>query len=205
MVWDMSSTRPARPSPTQRLLDAAGPLFAREGIRAVGVDRVLAEAGVARASLYHAFGSKDGLIAAYIDDQDRADRGKWEKATVDLGSPQEKILAFFDLARAAALHRGFRGCLYLNAATEFPDPEHPARHAVARHRAWLQEVLLDQLAQIGVAETDPVADRITLFYDGALAGSKFDRSTAPIELARDLVERLIADHRPGTGGIEPSS
>lgn len=178
--------------PAQRLLEAAGTLFAREGIRAVGVDRVLAEAGVARASLYHAFGSKDALIAAYVDDQDRADRGKWGEATAALDSPVEKVLALFDLARAAAVRRSFRGCLYLNAATEFPDAEHPVRHAVARHRAWMRQMVVDQLAQGGVVDPEPVADRVTVLYDGAVAGSKFSRSTDPIDLGREMVESLVA-------------
>lgn len=178
-------------SPAERLLEAAGNLFAREGIRAVGVDRVLAEAGVARASLYHAFGSKDALIAAYVDDQDRADRGKWEEATAGIGSPAEKVLALFDLARTAAVQRDYRGCLYLNAATEFPDRDHPVRHAVARHRAWLREMLLDQLAQAGVPDRERVADRIVVLYDGAVAGSKFSRSTSPIDVGREMVDQLV--------------
>lgn len=187
MTTTRSGTTPAR-----RLLEAAGNLFAQEGIRAVGVDRVLAAAGVARASLYHAFGSKDALVAAYIADQDRADRGKWEEAAAELATPQEKVLALFDLARTAALRRDFRGCLYLNAATEFPDPEHPARHAIAQHRAWLREVLIDQLSQADADEPEPAAERIVVLYDGAVAGSKFSRSTGPIDLGREMAQRLVA-------------
>lgn len=189
-MWDMANTR----SPAQRLLQAAGNLFMREGIHAVGVDRVLTEAGVARASLYHAFGSKDALVAAYVDDQDHADRAKWEKAAADVDTAQERILVLFDLARSSALHRRFRGCLYLNAATEFPDPEHPVRHAVARHRGWLREMLLDELTRAGVEAPEPVADRIILLYDGAVAGSKFSRTTAPIDLGRSVANELISDN-----------
>lgn len=188
----MTTTRSGG-TPAQRLLEAAGTLFAQEGIRAVGVDRVLAAAGVARASLYHAFGSKDALVAAYIADQDRADRGKWEEAAAELETAQEKVLVLFDLARTAALRRDFRGCLYLNAATEFPDPEHPARHAVAQHRAWLREILVDQLAQAGATEPEPLAERVVVLYDGAVAGSKFSRSAEPIELGREMARCFVAE------------
>ncbi|MEU6130361.1 TetR family transcriptional regulator [Saccharopolyspora sp. NPDC047091] len=187
----MATTRSGAAAPAQRLLDAAGTLFVREGIRAVGIDRVLAEAGVARASLYHAYGSKDGLIAAYLDDQDEADRGKWEKAAAELDSPREKVLALFDLAHGAALNRRFRGCLYLNAATEFPDPQHPARAAIDRHRTWLHELLVDLAARSGAADPEATAERIRLIYDGAVAGSKFSRGTEPIELGKRLAAELL--------------
>ncbi|MBB5068879.1 TetR/AcrR family transcriptional regulator [Saccharopolyspora gloriosae] len=187
----MATTRSGGTAPAQRLLEAAGDLFVREGIRAVGIDRVIAEAGVARASLYHAFGSKDALVAAYLDDQDDADRRKWEKATAGLDTPRDKILALFDLAHGAAVARRFRGCLYLNAATEFPDPGHPARAAVDRHRAWLHALLVDLVEQTGASDVEGVAERVRLLYDGAVAGSKFSRSTAPIELGKELAASLL--------------
>lgn len=188
----MATTRPAGTTPAQRLLEAAGTLFAQEGIRAVGVDRVLAEAGVARASLYHAFGSKDALVAAYIDSQDEADRRKWEKAAANLDSPESKILALFDLAHTAAVNRRFRGCLYLNAATEFPDRTHPVGASIARHRAWLRELLIDLAGQAGAHDVEHTADRLRLIYDGAVAGSKFAKSTDPIETGKQLAEQILA-------------
>ncbi|WP_243788522.1 TetR/AcrR family transcriptional regulator [Saccharopolyspora gloriosae] len=191
----MATTRSGGAAPARRLLEAAGNLFVREGIRAVGIDRVLAEAGVARASLYHAFGSKDALVAAYLDDQDEADRRKWEKAAADLDSPRDKILALFDLAHGAAVSRRFRGCLYLNAATEFPDPKHPARASVDRHRAWLHELLVELAEQAGAADAEATAERLRLLYDGAVAGSKFSRSPDPIDLGKQLAADLL-DARP---------
>lgn len=189
----MATMRPVGPTPAERLLEAAGTLFAREGIRAVGVDRVLSEAGVARASLYHAFGSKDGLIAAYITSQDEADRKKWENAVAGLDTPQGKVLALFDLAHSAAVTRRFRGCLYLNAATEFPDRAHPVRTPVAQHRAWLRELLADLVEQAGARDVEGTAERILLVYDGAVAGSKLSRSTDPIALGKEMAERILVE------------
>ena len=82
--------QPARPSPAQRLLDTAGALFARYGIRAVGIDRVLAEAGVARASLYSSYGSKDALVLAYLEHLDRRDRVRWQEAVAVVPGPADR-------------------------------------------------------------------------------------------------------------------
>lgn len=195
----MVSAQRTESTPAQRLLEAAGTLFTQEGIRAVGVDRVLTKAGVARASLYHAFGSKDGLIAAYIDRQDESDRTKWEQAITELDSAEDKILALFDLAHSAAVARRFRGCLYLNAVTEFPDRTHPVATAVTRHRTWLRELLVDLAGQAGARDANRAAERIQLLYDGAVAGSKFSRSTDPIELGKGLARQVLDEHRQDTG------
>jgi AcrR family transcriptional regulator len=87
----------------------------------VGVDQILREAAVAKASLYSTYGSKDALVIAYLADLDQRDRNRWLLAAADVADPLARVLLFFDLAIAGAPARGFRGCLYANAATEFPD------------------------------------------------------------------------------------
>jgi len=181
-------------SPAERLLAAAAKLFVRHGIRAVGIERLIAEAGVARASLYQSFGSKDELIAAYLDRQDALDRAAWQRAAANAGDdPVDRALLLFDLAESSARKRRYRGCLYLNAATEFPDPRHPAAAAIARHRAWVTDLLSELLADAGVHAVDETVAAVQLLYDGALAGSKLSKSTAPIVRARDMARRTIAD------------
>lgn len=183
------STRRDKPAPSQRLLDTATALFSRYGIRAVGIDRVLAEAGVARASLYQGFGSKDGLIQAYLEHLDRRDRTRWNEAVATVHDPAEKVLTFFDLALASAPTKGFRGCQYANAATEFPDQ---ILEPVAAHRRWLFETLVELLREAGSTDPDPLARRIQLLYDGALSGSKFEHSLEPLRTGRTLAAQLIA-------------
>lgn len=202
---DMSATRthhPDRPAPrtdpagpTQRLLTTASNLFAAQGIRAVGIDTILREAGVAKASLYSSYGSKDALVIAYLDELDQADRKRWNTKTSGLEDPVEKLLAFFDLAAAAARKRQFRGCLYANAATEFPgDTLDPVR----AHRLWMREQLSALLLDAAVPNAATTAARIQLIYDGALTASKLDRSTAPITLARQMAAELVASLREQT-------
>jgi AcrR family transcriptional regulator len=185
-------TSTTRPSPAERLLDTAAALFAREGIRAVGIDRLIAEADVARASLYQHFGSKDTLVVQYLQRADRNDRAGYQRAVRDLADhPRERIRAVFRLAGAAARRRGFRGCLYVNAVTEFPEQKHPVRLVVTAHREWLAGELTSALTQAVVPAPDRLAARLQLLYDGALVGSKASHSIAPIEDAAALTEELI--------------
>lgn len=174
--------------PAQRLLNTAAELFAGQGIRAVGIDQILRVAGVAKASLYSTYGSKDALVIAYLTDLDHADRNRWEQAVAGVDDPVRRILTFFDLASRSATRRDYRGCLYANAATEYPGVE---LEPVRAHREWLRATLTALLKQAGVDSPAALARNIQLLYDGALLGSKLERSTKPITAARTLAEQLI--------------
>ncbi|WP_454787876.1 TetR/AcrR family transcriptional regulator [Mycolicibacterium lutetiense] len=178
--------------PAQRLLNTAAELFANQGIRAVGIDQILHEARVAKASLYSSYGSKDALVIAYLTNLDHADRNRWEEAAADVDDPVRRILVFFDLASGAATRRNYRGCLYANAATEYPGVD---LEPVQAHREWLRATLATQLEQAGINSPAVLARQIQLLYDGALLGSKLDRSTEPIAAARALTEELITRSR----------
>ncbi|MER6082993.1 TetR family transcriptional regulator [Streptomyces sp. NPDC001833] len=195
MATSKSST-----SPAQRLLDAASALFAKEGIRAVGIERILSEADVARASLYQTYGSKDALIAAYLDHQHETIRGGHARATARLANPVERILVPFDLSAKDVRRRGFRGCPFLNALTEFPETRHPVRAAVDRHRTWLTDVWREGLTAAGAADPDATAAQLELLYDGGLAGCKSARSAEPVMRARrmalDVLQRALPQAEP---------
>ena len=191
-----ATTSPAAPakqkaSPADRLLDAATALFAAHGIRAVGIDRIIGEAGVARASLYSAFGSKDALVTEYLRRLDLRDRRRFEDAALPLASPLDRVLALFDLAISSAPVRNYRGCQYLNAATEFPGELDSMLGPVREHRDWLHEQLTHMLTEAGRAGAPLLATKIQTIYDGALAGSKFSCSEEPIRVGRAMVEELL--------------
>lgn len=190
-----NSTRNDGASPAERLLATSTELFAANGIRAVGIDRILAESGVAKASLYSSYGSKDGLVHAYLEALDIRDRTRWEGAVADIAEPVDRVLAFFDLAAASAPVRNFRGCQYLNAATEFPGDEVPMLAPVQAHRQWVFERIVENLAAGSITDPDAVAAQVQLIYDGALAGSKFTHSEEPIHLGRRMVEDLLRPSR----------
>jgi AcrR family transcriptional regulator len=192
-----TSRRTHHATPAQRLLRTASKLFAAQGIRQVGIDQILREAGVAKASLYSSYGSKEALVIAYLDDLDQADRNRWSDAVADTDAPAARVLAFFDLAAGAAQRRDFAGCLYANAATEFPGVDF---EPVLAHREWVRLTIVDLLRQLHGknagsrvgSEADATATQIQLIYDGALLGSKLTRSVAPIKAGRALAAELIA-------------
>ncbi|ORV50319.1 TetR family transcriptional regulator [Mycolicibacter engbaekii] len=177
-------------SAAQRLLDTATELFAAQDIREVGIDRILAEAGVAKASLYNLYGSKDALVLAYLNALDQADRKRYDRAAARLRDPVEQIVLFFDLAAAAARKRRYRGCLYVNAAGAYAGVD---LEPVVAHRRWMRETLTGLITEAGVGEPEQRAGEVQLLYDGALVGSKVERSVAPIMRARELALQLLGD------------
>src|SRR4051812_1589814 len=148
-----SLTRPAR----RRVLDTARALFYAEGIRAVGVDRIIAEAGVAKATFYNHFPTKDELVCAYLAEQSREQRGAAERLRpLDVPGP-EKILRLFDTLGELACGPGFRGCSFVNAAAEYPDAAHPVRAVIADHRRWFRGLLEELLTGMGHPDTAATA------------------------------------------------
>ncbi|OHV06539.1 TetR/AcrR family transcriptional regulator [Mycobacterium talmoniae] len=180
---------PARSAaPAERLLATASHLFAANGIRAVGIDRILRDSGCAKASLYSSYGSKDALVLAYLSQLDQADRNRWRRAVETATDPAVKVLTFFDLAARGARQRDFRGCLYANAAAEFPGvPLTPVR----AHRRWVRATLTELVRELGASDPAAIAREVLLLYDGALTASKLERSVQPIRDARRLAARAL--------------
>jgi AcrR family transcriptional regulator len=182
--------RSARPA--DRLLAAATDLFGRYGIRAVGVDRILHEAGCAKASLYSAYGSKDALVIAYLTELDLADRKRFAQAIEGLTDPIAKALTFFDLAHTKGLRHDFPGCLYTSAASEFPGVRF---EPIDDHRRWVRATLSGLSKAAGIRRPAPLARQIQLLYDGALVASKVEQSVEPIRFGRGLAEDAITRAR----------
>jgi AcrR family transcriptional regulator len=195
----MSSRRASRRSSAEtreHVLATAQELFYWHGVRAVGVDTVAAEAGVAPTTLYRLFASKDDLVAAYVERADRHYREWFEQATRKDGrSARERILALFD-ALADQVRPDFcRGCLFLMALTEFPDSDLPThRHAVAMKK-WVRArigALTRELASTSSVD-DPaaLADQLSLIMEGVYASVQSLGAAGPARRARSLVETLL--------------
>ena len=122
-----------------RLLTTASRLFYTEGLRAVGIDRVIAEAQVTRATLYRHFPSKDDLLVAYLSQIDERIRERVAAARASSDDPDVVIRRIAEDIADEIRGKGFRGCAFLNAAAEYPDTEHPVHRAVLAHREWLLE------------------------------------------------------------------
>lgn len=187
-----TARRRNRPSPRQRLLDAATKLFTEEGIRVIGIDRILREADVAKASLYSLLGSKDNLVIAYLERMDEEYRQRWEERAVKAATTDEKVLAFFDLAIEAEPQREFRGSPFLNAATEYPRPDTESEHRIVEtcrnHRKWMHGMITELLTAKNGYDSAKQADELLIFLDGGMTGARFMRDVSPLQTARDLAE-----------------
>ena len=190
-----TTRRRNRPSPRQRLLDAATKLFTEEGIRVIGIDRILREADVAKASLYSLLGSKDNLVIAYLERLDEQYRQRWEERAVKASSADEKVLAFFDMAIEAEPQREFRGSPFLNAATEYPRPDTESEQRIVQtclnHRSWMHDTLTELLSNKNGYDSSNQADELLIFLDGGMSGARLLRDVAPLRKARDLAESQL--------------
>jgi AcrR family transcriptional regulator len=166
--------RPPRPAvlapAKQRILDTANVLFYDDGIRAVGVDRLISESSVTKATFYKHYGSKDRLIGDYVDNRHR-------KAAEDLADlvelhrdPESVLRALQNEISSQISSPEFRGCAFINAAAEFSDPMHPVRRSVVAHREWFVGVLEHLLRGMGHPLSGDAADELMLARDGAMTG-----------------------------------
>lgn len=152
-----------------RLLTTASGLFYAEGLHSVGIDRIIAAAGVTRATLYRHFPGKDDLVVAYLTLADEAIRARVDAARTEDLSPDDVVRT---VARSIAddIRRpDFRGCAFLNAAAEYPHPTHPVHQAVLRHRQWFLATITELLAATGKTDSEAAARHFVMLRDGAMA------------------------------------
>jgi AcrR family transcriptional regulator len=183
----------------ERILDSACSLFYKEGVHAVGVDRVLAEADAAKASLYAHFESKDSLVAAYLKRRSQQTQELIEARVGSGGDARERLLRLFDVMREIAQRDDFRGCPFQNAVSEIADPRHPARQVVRRHRRWLEDLVRRLVEEAEVPEVERTTRAIVVLYDGAAASTLGDGNTRAVESARWAASRLLATPRGSVG------
>lgn len=184
--------RPDEPRPArQRILDTAFELFYAHGVRGVGVDRVISESGVAKATLYKHFPSKDDLVLAYLDRVDELWRGQLQSAADAAGSdPRARLVGMFDALVTACRADGYHGCAFINTAAESVAGtavhERTVEHKRAV-RAWVRELA------VAAAATDPdgLARSITLLLDGGLAAGVLDGDPDAPATAREAARTLV--------------
>lgn len=175
-----------------RILETATRLFYEEGIRNVGVDRLISEASVTKATFYKHYGSKDNLILAYIRAQHDAVVAKFEAIVDGATSPADAIRAWVAAVSAQVDGADFRGCAFLNAAAEYHDPRDPVREVVAVHRDWYTDRLASLLQSAGHPLAGDGADELMLARDGAMAGAYAGDAIAATAALGRVVERVLA-------------
>ena len=180
----------AAPTPRQRLLDAAGDLFYRQGITAVGVDLVSKAAGVSKRTLYQQFGSKDQLVAQSLDTHGAAILRAYMPAAGGDAPPRQQILAVFDALRGWTASDTYRGCPFVNTATELADPGHPARRVARDYKLRLRGYFARQAERGQARDPQRLADQLIVIFDGAIVQAVIGTVQDP-DAARTAAEALL--------------
>jgi AcrR family transcriptional regulator len=181
----------ARTSARDRLLAAADELFYREGINNVGIDRVIEHAGVAKASLYSNFGSKDELVRAYLERKHEARKELVLDRLARHRSPREKLLSVFDGIAARFAMPDYRGCAFVRATSEMP-VDGPAKEVSDTARGWLRELFTQLAREAGARNAPALAQQLVLLYDGAVTAAQMDGNVEAATTARSLAAQLVA-------------
>jgi AcrR family transcriptional regulator len=183
---------PASPCVRDRILEVACDLFYREGVRAVGVDTIVARSGVAKMSLYRNFPSKDDLVTAYLETRDRLYWVWWDKVTAGHPTPRAKLEALFASIGRRTTGPDYRGCPFLNTTTEFPDPAHPAMVVIRRHHAEVKRRFVDLAGGMGARDPAGLADQLQLVMNGAYGSGQLVGPGGPASATAATAAALIA-------------
>ncbi len=184
-----ASTSPS--AARQRILTTAFRLFYAHGIRAVGVDRIIAESGVAKATFYKHFPAKDALVVAYLDTVD----GLWSQQLHDAAeaagpAPGDQLVGMFDALAHACRREGYRGCAFINAAAE-NEAGTPVHDRTLAHKAAVREWVRDLAAQAGATDPDRLSRSLTLLLDGGLASGSLDGLPDAPDAAKEAARALV--------------
>lgn len=187
----MASTR-------DRLIETGMTLFYQQGFHAVGLDQILDEVGVTKTTFYNHFESKDDLILAVLEMRDAREREEWIQTMRARGGddPRSQLLALFDLLDDWFNESGFRGCMFMNAAAEFPSPNDPIHQAAARHGKLFAKELHSLCVRAGADDPATLTKRLMLLVAGAVAARHVDMDQHAATDARDAATVFVDHHCP---------
>ncbi|WP_439693227.1 TetR/AcrR family transcriptional regulator [Curtobacterium sp. SP.BCo] len=185
----------------ERAVATADRLFYEQGIHAVGVDQVAAEADISKASLYTHFRTKDDLVVGYLRGRSRS----WQEHVAAVlpqraQTPRGRITAVFDLLGEWFDEPGYRGCPFINVEAEY-GAGHPTHDVTIEHRDWVRGLFAALLAEAGHPDAESTALQLCLLYDGAMASAQADPSRPWARAARDAAERIIVTDAPARSTI----
>jgi AcrR family transcriptional regulator len=183
-------TKVKGPSPRARLLAAADELFYNEGIHTVGIDRIIERAGVAKGSLYYNFNGKDDLVREYLLGRHAVWSADVDRAVSAAVSPEDKVLAIFDVLGTLFAKPDFRGCTFMNAVAE-AQPGSPEVLAAVNFRAWVHDLFDGLVAGLSVENRSELTRQLIVLYDGAVATAQMDSTAEPARTARGLADMLM--------------
>lgn len=186
----MTTKTPERLSARDRLLAAAEQLFYEEGVNTVGIDRVIEHAGVAKASLYSAFGSKEELIRAYLQKRHDSRQARLQAYLARLSTPRDKLLGVFDFLAESGAQSNFRGCAFVRASAE-AKPDGAVMAVCETVRAEMRALLTDLAREAGAADPAALARQLQLLYDGVSIAAQMDRDRGAAATARAAAAAML--------------
>ncbi|MGV9349958.1 TetR/AcrR family transcriptional regulator [Streptomyces spiralis] len=186
----MATRTAAKTSARERLLEAANELFYSEGVQSVGIDRVIEHAGVAKASLYNTFGSKEALVCAYLELRYVRIRDRITRTLTRFRTPREQLLGVFDALGEAFTDPEYNGCAFVRATAETPE-DSAVRRAAGNYRSWVRDLFTELATAAGYADPEALARQLQLLYDGAGQSARMDRDPSAATTARAAAAALL--------------
>jgi AcrR family transcriptional regulator len=181
-----------------KILETASDLFYKQGIRAVGVDLVVEKARVAKTSLYRHFGTKDELVAAFLERADLDFWSEWDRVAEQYAdNARAELDAQLDWIGERAGQPDYRGCPQINVAAEFPDADHPARKVAKAHKRELRRRLKGIAERLNSAAPDELAGQLTVLVNGAFVSTQIFEPGEAASLLRRAADALIAANAAG--------
>jgi AcrR family transcriptional regulator len=204
MVVGMTSSETTGNKTAEKVLATASRLFYANGVRAVGIEWIVADSGVAKTSLYRHFQTKDDLVAAFLEREDREFWRQWEQIVAAAPpNPRAELMAVLEWIGKRVSRDAYRGCPQINVAAEFADPEHPARRIRRRHKTEMLERLRQIVGKIGAMRPDETSLQIALLIDGAFTSDgRLSKGNAVriLQSAGDALLGEIRRKRNDSGG-----
>jgi AcrR family transcriptional regulator len=189
---------PAKPKNARaRLLGTAIDLFYANGFHTIGLDAILDKTGVTKTTFYKHFESKEDLILAALRQRDAWEVEAWQRATLKMAGdddPRKLLLAVFDVLDLWFNDPDFVGCMFINAAAEFPDPRDPVHQAAVEHKRNTRDSYRQLAARGGAKDPDAFADIFTTMFEGTLILRHVHHRNDAAKLARPMIEKLIGEH-----------
>jgi AcrR family transcriptional regulator len=189
--------RPAESATRQKLTAAAVRRFYRDGFRSVGLDQVLTDVGISKTAFYKHFASKEDLVLAALDAQNRWLQGAFLEMIRDCGGgnfPIEQLRGLLDVVDQIIDADEYQGCIFVNVALEFPLPHEPAHIAAAQHKQAIEKIVCDIAAQAGATDPSAMAAELCMIMEGAYVTRQVTGKRETIEIARRLANRVIDAH-----------
>ncbi|HVW59356.1 MAG TPA: TetR/AcrR family transcriptional regulator [Puia sp.] len=179
-----------------RVMDTVTRLFYEQGFLATGINQIIEESEVAKASLYEHFPSKEDILQAYLEEATARWRVDFETFCKDRTPGEKTLLALFDYRKQRAMEGGFKGCTFVRVAYELPNLDERSLDTIRRHKAYIKTMVKQHIALLPVRrsarETEDLAEMIVWLYEGSGVQSSLERSAHPIDAAKKIAQKLIS-------------